>query len=116
MRKVIAVCGILVVLFALGAFAQGYAEGYEDGKQDVREDVRKADFISVFTAKFATAPTERVEQIQDMPEAYQKGYLTGYKENSAQTIVSSPKWWLGLTLEFLGLLLATMLILFIVKL
>jgi len=111
MRRVIAVCGILLVLFALGAFAQGYAEGYEDGKQDVREDVSKADFVSVFTAKFATAPTERVEQIQNMSEAYQKGYLTGYKENSAQTMMRSPKWWLGFILEFvaLGLVIALLL-------
>jgi len=47
MCRVIAVCGILVVLFALGAFAQGYAEGYEDGKAAVMEVARTADYASL---------------------------------------------------------------------
>ena len=107
MRRVIAVCGILMVLFTLGAFAQGYAKGYEDGKRDVREDVRNSDIISLGSGAFLRVPSERMTQIQNMPESYQEGYVMGYKDTAAESIISSPKWWFGLmlTVGFLGVVL-----------
>jgi len=80
MRKIIAVCGILVALFALGAFAQGYAEGYEDGKAAAMEVANNADYLSLIGGILITVPTEPMEGIKHMPESYQQGYVMGYKD------------------------------------
>ena len=95
MQRVIAICSVLVLVLVVGALAQGYAEGYENGKQAAREDVRSSDPISLTTGKFAAVPTERIRQIENMSEAYQNGFLKGYREGAQQAIMLSPKFWLG---------------------
>ena len=82
MRRAIAMCGILVVLFALGAFAQGYAEGYEDGKAAVMKLAQSADYVSLAGGILLTVPTELIEGIKDMSESYQEGYVMGYKDGA----------------------------------
>ena len=82
MRRIVIVWGILVILFALGAFAQGYAQGYEDGKAAVMKVAHNADFLSRMGGIFSTVPTELIEGIEDMPESYQEGYVMGYKDNA----------------------------------
>ena len=94
MRRVIAVCGILVVLFALGAFAQGYAEGYEDGKAAAMKTVISGDFMSFIGNKLTPVPTELMEGIKDMPESYQEGYVMGYKDNAEIAAIQSSSTWI----------------------
>ena len=102
MQRVIVICSVLVLVLAVGALAQGYtkeyAKGYEDGKQAAREDIRSSDPISLTTGKFAAVPTERIRQIENMSEAYQNGFLKGYREGAQQAIMLSPKFWLGFVL------------------
>jgi len=88
MRRVIAVCGILVALFALEAFAQGYAEGYEDGKAAVMKVAQSADYAALTGGMLLTVPRELLEGIKDMSESYQEGYVMGYKDG-AMIAVSS---------------------------
>ncbi len=98
MQRVIIICSVLVLVLTVSALAQGYAKGYEDGKQAAREDVRSSDLISLTTGKFAVVPAERIKQIENMPEVYQRGFLKGYREGVQQAIVLAPKFWLGFVL------------------
>ena len=82
MRRIIAVCSILLVLFALAGLAQGYAQGYEDGKAAVMKVAQSADYVSLTGGILLTVPTQLIEGIKDMSESYQQGYVVGYKDGA----------------------------------
>lgn len=106
--KVLPLVTFLIIIFAL-SFAQAndqnftYADGYQDGKKAAKVDVRNDQNPYFSSSKYLTLPNHRIEQIENKPNSYQKGFKEGYKETAKQALVESPNYWSGYILALGGI-------------
>lgn len=98
---------VFLIIISVFSFAQAnnqnltYADGYQAGKKAAKVDVKNDPNPYLGSTKYLTLPDHRIEQIENKPSTYQRGFREGYKESAKQALFESPDYWGGYIL-FLG--------------
>ena len=95
------VCFAFVAVFAYEAGS--YAQGYSDGSAAVATDVESSSDSAIRQAMLAmhggvVVPEWRMNLISKYSEEYQRGFIEGYTSSYSGAVLSSPRYWLRITM------------------